>query len=341
MRRLCCVWLLVLGILLAGCGGDPAPRTGLAPTTGAHPEEAAFGGADLPGRLLFVRSGVIWQWKGRTSRPLLGDGAAFQPAFSPDGRRIAYVARGNDYSDILLADASGAPFAQLTYNGSRQPINSLERVYDTIWAFYPAWAPAGESIAVATQSSPPEGDPPVEYRLILSELSVGDGARAGLYASENAQCGRSVYTPDGARLLFVRTGVGADGQQQLYQLDLASGSAELLANAPAPAYDPAISADGRWLALAAHDGLKTDIFVLPLAGAGTAQRLTDLGSARAPAFSPDMRQLAFLAIAPGEGGFDLWVADLEEVAGTLRAKTPRRLTSGLSLDADSGLSWAQ
>jgi TolB protein len=78
---------------------------------------------------------------------------------------------------------------------------------------------------------------------------------------------------------------------------------------------------------------------MPLAGGGAPARLTDMGAARAPAFSPDGSQIAFLAIAPGEGGFDLWVADLTADAGGLRAGAPRRLTSGLGLDADSGLSW--
>src|SRR5690348_17651998 len=47
---------------------------------------SAFRAEELAGRLLFVRAGVIWQWRGREAGRLLGDGAAFQPAFSPDGR---------------------------------------------------------------------------------------------------------------------------------------------------------------------------------------------------------------------------------------------------------------
>jgi TolB protein len=288
-----------------------------------------------------VRGGVIWQWRGRAAARLLGDGAAFQPAFSPDGSRIAYVARGNDYSDVLLADAAGAPLAQLTTNGSRLPINSQERIYESSWAFYPAWAPTGDRLAVAAQPAPPSGDPAAEYNLGLYALPVGAGARAQLYAAEGAHCGRSVYAPSGAALLFVRAGSGAAGEQQIYRLELAGGAAEPVAGVPTPSYDPAISPDGRWLAFATHDGARTDIFAVPLAGGGTPQRLSDLGAARAPAFSPDGRQIAFLAIAPGEGGFDLWVADLTaDAGGGLRAAAPRRLTTGLGLDADSGLSWA-
>lgn len=335
---ICCGLL----VALAACAAGAAPAQPVAQPTAAQPGRAAFRGEELAGRLLFVRGGVIWQWRGREAGRLLGAGEAFQPAFSPDGARIAYVTRGNDYSDILLADAAGAPLGQLTFNGSRRPINSLERVYESTWAFYPSWSPDGAHLAVAAQPAPPAGDPPAEYNLGLYELPAGDGSSTSLYASDAAQCGRSAYTPAGDGLIFVRAGVGASGQQELYRLDLASGSAEPLAGAPAPAYDPAISADGRWLAFAARDDTGTDIYAMPLGGGAAPARLTSLGAARAPAFSPDGDQVAFLAIAPGEGGFDLWVADLSlGDTGALRAGEPRRLTNGLGLDADSGVAWSR
>ncbi|EFO79942.1 WD40 domain-containing protein [Oscillochloris trichoides DG-6] len=317
-------------LILVGCGGGtPVPQAGT----------PAANTTSLAGRLLFVRAGVIWQWRGSAAQALLGDGNAWQPALAPDGRRIAYVRRDNSFSDVLLADASGAPLGQLTTNGSRQPPNSLARVYESTWAFYPTWAPTGDRLVVTGQAVPPSGDPPVDANLGLFELSVAGGYQPMLYAAPNVQVGRSLYLPDGQRLLFVRSPNSADGQQQLYLLDLDTGAAEPFAAAPSPSYDPAISPDGRWLAFAAQDGDGTDLFALPLAGGGTPLRLSDIGSARAPAFSPDGRQIAFLAIAPGEGGFDLWVADLIEEAGGLRATTPRRLTNAWHLDADSGLVW--
>lgn len=340
MRRLGIVCAVLL--MLAACASGAAPAQLAAQPSAAPPGREAFRGEALAGRLLFVRGGVIWQWRDREASRLLGAGEAFQPAFSPDGARIAYVTRGNDYSDILLTDAAGAPLGQLTFNGSRQPINSLERIYESSWAFYPSWAPGGGRLAVAAQAAPPSGDPPAEYNLGLYELPVGDGSQVSLYASDVAHCGRSVYTPAGDGLIFVCAGFGAAGQQELHRLDLASGRAEPLAGAPTPAYDPAISPDGRWLAFAARDDSGTDIYALWLAGGSTSLRLTTMGAARAPAFSPDGGQVAFLAIAPGEGGFDLWVADLRlDEAGGLRAGEPRRLTSGLGLDADSGISWAR
>ncbi len=331
--------LLLAAALLAACGGGdgaPGPTTAAVPTAGA-----AVRGEELPGRLLFVRQGVIWQWRGGEARPLLGDGEAVQPAWSPAGDRIAYIARSNSFSDLQLADPAGAPLTRLTENGTTEPPNSLGRVYRSRWVFYPTWAPDGVRLAVATQAGPPEGDPPADYNLSLVLLTAGPGAAQPLFADPAAQAGRSAFSPDGAILVFTRAGTGAEGRQRLYRLAVAGGPAEALAGAPEPSYDPAFSRDGAWLAFAARDGGRTDLFALPSGGVGVPQRLTSLGAARAPAFSPDGLLLAFLAVSPGEVGFDLWVADLRiSESGALLAEAPRRLTTGLNLDGDSGLSWA-
>jgi len=71
-------------------------------------------------------------------------------------------------------------------------------------------------------------------------------------------------------------------------------------------------------------------------------QLTNLGTARAPTFSPDGKQLAFLAIAPGGNSFDLWVLDLQPGAnGAPQPSQPRQITQGMALDADSGVAWGR
>jgi TolB protein len=337
MRRIALIMMVALALLLAGCGGDGDEVSVATPV----PPAGAVRGEELPGRLLFVRDGVIWQWQGREARPLLGSGEATQPAWSPEGERIAYIARSNSFSDLLLADAQGRPLAQLTRYGTDAPPNSIQRVYASRWVFYPAWTPQGASLVVSAQAQPPAGDPPVEFALALAVIPAAPGEAVQLYSSPEAMAGRTAVSPDGASLVFTRAATGPEGRQALYRLGLAGGEPQPLAGAPVPSYDPAFSPDGLWLAFAAHDGDRTDIFALPAAG-GTPLRLTANGAARAPAFSPDGSLLAFLAVAPGETGFDLWVADLtRSEAGVLSAGEPRRLTTGLRLDVDSALSWGR
>src|SRR5262249_29181871 len=101
--------------------------------------------------------------------------------------------------------------------------------------------------------------------------------------------------------------------------------------------------DGRWLAFAARAEGRTDVFAMPFGASPAApKRLTSLGTARAPAFSPDGKLLAFLAIAPGANSFDLWVVDLQPGPdGAPQPGQPRRVTQGMGLDADSGVAWGR
>ncbi len=333
--------LFLLALVLGACGGATDEPSGAELANSA--DAAPVRGEALPGRLLFVRQGVIWQWQGQEARPLLvaDTGAARHPTWSPTGDRIAYIVQANSFSDLRLALADGTPLAQLTNNGTTEPPNSLARVYASRWVFYPAWSPDSSQLAVAIQRTTPTGDPPADDNLVLGLVPSSPGVARVLYADETAQVGKSVFSPDGTRLIFTHAANGADGYQRLYQVDLFTTNAGPLAGAPEPSYDPAFTPDGSWLAFAARDTGRTDIFALPADGGATPLRLTSLGTARAPAFAPDSTRLAFLALAPGAAGFDLWVADLSmNETGVPTIGTPRQLTNGLGLDADSGLAWA-
>lgn len=332
LRQILLPILLLIMLILNGCAG--------ARSTSSPDQGAVIAGTALPGKLLFVHQGVIWRWQGRDAAPLFGAGRAAHPALSPTGDRIAYIARSNSFSDLLLADATGQPLAQLTNYGTDEPINSLRRVYASRWVFYPTWAPDGSNVVVAAQAAPPVGDPPADYNLGLTLLPVGPGPARPLYAAEGAQVARSAFSPDGTTLIFTRAATVPGGQQRLYRLEMAAGVAQPVAGAPAPSYDPAFSPDGAWLAFAARDGDQTDIFVLPAHGSGTPLRLTTMGRARAPAFAPDGSHMAFLAVSPDSRGFDLWVAEVQQSEnGGLSLGPPRRLTQGMKLDGDSGVVW--
>src|SRR5688572_12167064 len=99
--------MVLLMAALVGCGpaeGQPTPRPALAPL-GPQPTARPAGlaptivaqGAALPGRLLFVQGGNLWLWQSEAGRQLTSAGDAFQPAWSPDGGRIAYIQRGESY----------------------------------------------------------------------------------------------------------------------------------------------------------------------------------------------------------------------------------------------------
>ncbi len=345
--------LLCALLFLLGCGplaAEPTPQPALAPIAPAALEPTAAGppkpaptveatGETLPGRLLFVQGGNLWLWQGDSGRQITSLGDAFQPAWSPDGDRIAYVRRDTSYSDVVIQAVSGGEPTQLTRDGPDSSVYSYERIYASMWAFYPAWSPDGEQLAYAGQAGPPGGSPAAEYRMSLFTIPADGGRRAQIFAEAAGHVGRPAYAPDGQTIVFDFAPVEKE-PPALYRYSIAKDAGAPQPGVPKQSYDPAFSPDGRWLAFAARDDGHTDIFAQPAAG-GAPIRLTNLGAARAPAFSPDGKRLAFLAVAAGTNSFDLWVADLQADAGTLRAGEPRQITHDMYLDADSGVSWAR
>jgi TolB protein len=368
---------LMFVLLLAGCASaaataTPTPALGPLPTLSAEPTARPIGpaptiaaqGLALPGRMLFVQGGNLWLWQGDAGRQLTSNGDTFQPAWSPEGGRIAYIQRVTSFSELLVMPSEGGEAVQLTQDGPDSSVYSYERIYASMWAFYPAWSPDGATIAFASQAGPPGGSPAAEFRVSLFSTPAEAGSeRTQLYADASGHVGRLAYAPDGQSIAFA-FGPAHEGEPTIYRYIVESGNAEPFPGAPAQSYDPAFSPDGTLLAFAARINGRTDVFVIRTttaaasaedapaidteatpttsAAAETPIQLTSIGTARAPAFSPDGKQLAFLAIAPGGNSFDLWVLDLEiEADGALVPGQPRQITQGMALDADSGVAWGK
>jgi hypothetical protein len=229
----------------------------------AAPAMAAFPG--LNGKIAFARDDQIvtkTPGSGVSDPPLtaagLGHGLNRDPAWSPDGRRIAFVSdRANPGTfDVWTMNADGSDQSRVTFElGS---------------AANPAWSPNGTQIAYDV------GDGTEQDVVVMNANGTG---RLVVGAGAGAQ-DLPVWTPDGSRIVFNDDSAG--GLSSVTPGGV--GRAPFLSDASAADYSP----DGTRLAVVRGDGR---IHVLNADGSGGSPLTPGVGGR--PAWSPDGTRIAY------------------------------------------------
>jgi len=194
----------------------------------------------------------VWIDRQTAARDLMvGWRGAVDPAFSPDGERLA-VSRDGDISIVPL---DGSPTTQLTFGEGRN--------------LAPTWSPDGQTVFfLSDRAASVTG-----HNDVFSIRADGSGEAELFFESERGLVS-IVWSPNGDWLLLTTS---FDGPSSSDILGLQAGASEavpLLASR-FPEVDPAVSPDGRWLAYAAQGGVvvvpfpNTDDARWPLAGLGS------------------------------------------------------------------------
>jgi TolB protein len=283
----------------------------------------------LPGRLLFIKDGNLWQWQGGSAYQLATGGTWSQPSWSPDGSNLAYVYRGQNFSDIFITDDRGTSQTRLTESQA----TILE---NNDWNMRPAWSPDGGLIAFVSDRTTAFPAPWV------MNAENGRGQRQVHTPGLNPEAVDSLaWSPDGSELAL--TIFNEPGPTHIAVVSAAPNSRQpgrVVTSPPGGGLDPAWSPDGAWLAFASHVGKALEIHVVQPDGSA-AQAVTHDGLlARSPVWSPDGRHIAYLS---NRGGyFEVWVVEVaSNQEGAMSAVgSPRQLTRDLNVDAASGLSWS-
>lgn len=195
----------------------------------AAPAEASFPGAN--GKIAFVReSGVGFPNQIRTVNPdgtgdaALTDGTAFEaaPAWSPDGRRIAFMSTRGDPSpadcqncnyDIYAANADGSGLTRLTDD----PGSDSE----------PAWSPGGTQIVWAHTA---ELSPFSPTHLWIMNVD-GSGKRQLTFGGDPSGERRPAWSPDGTKIAYTSGGairkIDPDGSGDS-TIEVDTGGSELM-----------------------------------------------------------------------------------------------------------------
>jgi TolB protein len=284
-----------LGTAIVFLGGTPRPA---APVTNGR---IAFSSPDATTWQIYS---VQPDGSGLTQLTHVSDlQVAAEPAWSPDGTRIAFVVQrfqedgGTGRSDVWVMDADG---------GNAHPITDGP---GSSWA--PSWSPDGTRIAFM-RSAPGEA----EQVWIMGADGSDPRAFTRCGPPECIRDSSPAWSPDGETIAFVReSGAGAvvPVSIMLWPVNGVGESRSISLEGALWAMELDWSPDGLEIAFSRslEDGKGFGLAVADADGTGERTLLTDMAAAQSPTWSPDGREIAFMASVPETGRVALFVMNAD------------------------------
>ncbi len=187
------------------------------------------------------------------------------PAWSPNGRELAYVSFETQKAVVWVQDVqSGQRRILANFRGS----NSA-----------PAWSPDGRELAVTLSQGGP-----AQLHVLARE-----GGTPRRLVTSSAIDTEPVWAPDGKSLYFVSD---RGGGPQIYRVAAGGGTVERISFSGNYNISPAVSPDGRLLAYVTRQGTAFKLMLLELEG-GPPRELTDTVDDERPSFAPNGRLLVY------------------------------------------------
>jgi Tol biopolymer transport system component len=193
------------------------------------------------------------------------------PAWSHDGKRIAFERGGPHGAALYVMDAGGGQLHAIT---GRMSLSAT-----------PSWSPDGRSIVFAGMPQPPPSN--FAQQLYITPSRGGGTRQVTRYSQFRGGAGEPAWSPSGRLILFWgATSSGPGSRTDVWSVrPNGSGPRRLIAGATDPAWSP----DGERIAFVRD----RQIYVATAAGMN-ARRLTNTPTEKSsPSWSPDGTRIAF------------------------------------------------
>ena len=225
------------------------------------------------------------------------EGENFDPAWSPDGRRIAFVSTRDGNDEIYVMELDGSGVRRLTNN----PWVDGE----------PAWSPDGARIAFTSDR--------VAYQQDVYVVNV-DGTGLQRLTTDLGDDHAPSWHPSGGLIAFASSRGKARGRFEIWMMAPGGRGQAMLTDAAGSNDQPVWSPDGTMIVFVSNRDLNLEIYAMKANGGGQ-RRLTDHRAADfAPSWSPDGRAVVFASDRTGH----VELLAVDDVPGG----GPRRLSEG-------------
>ncbi len=204
------------------------------------------------------------------------------PAWSPDGRQLAYVSFESDNSEIFVQDLS---------TGSRRSVSNKDGVNSS-----PAFSPDGKSLAVTLSRGTGNLD------VYVMDLASG---RVKRITDSRAIDTEANWSEDGQSIFFTSDRAG---QPQIYKVSKNGGTAKRVSFVGKYNARPRVSVDGKNLAVVHVDEGAYQIAMVNYKN-GQILSLTDGSLDEAPSVSPNGRIVIYATTRDGKGVLATVAAD--------------------------------